>query len=555
MTMPQRLLLLLVCVFAAPLAHAQFGNEEAKVRLTRFELPPKVAAGATFEAVAHFSIEREFHIYGLKAVGFETVTEFQLAAGAAGFSLGAARPDRPPERHQDPHNTYDYWAGKVSFTLPVTVTGEAGARELKLVMSYMACTEEFCLPPAELELTGKLEVTPATAASSVAVVQPVADAPPVAVEPPAAKVTGAEAGSVPTPRPVQPQVPPLGDFLLEAMLAALVALITPCVFPMIPITISVFTKQAEKEQGSVKLLGSVYALGIVVSFTAIGALLTLALGQDGASAFSLHWGTQLFIGVLFVVFALSLFGLFDLQLPAALTNLTGGARGKGGVLGVWLLGMLFAVTSFTCTAPFVALILASAATSGEWTRPVLGMVVFSSVLAVPFFFLSIFPGKLKALPKSGGWLNEVKVAMGFVEVMAAFKFIAAADATLGWGVFTRPLVLCIWTVCCLLLGLYLLGNFRLPHDSPRERTSVVHLMLAMVVLILGVYLFRGLLGGNINWSIASYLPPELEGEAMARGDAHAHGQQGEHFKNDYDAARVRARELKLPLFIDFTGYG
>lgn len=549
MTMPQRLLLLLAFVFAAPFSHAQFGNEEVKVRLTRFEVPPKVAAGATFDATLQVSIDREYHIYGLKAVGFETVTEFKLAEGSSGFALGVVRPERPPERHQDPHNTYDFWAGSVKFTLPITVTGDVGARELKLVMSYMACTEEFCLPPAELEINGKLEVVPASAGVTGAPVAPVAPTVPVPEPPSSSAPTAAPL----PPRPAAPEVPPLGDFLLEAMLAALVALITPCVFPMIPITISVFTKQAEKEQGSVKLLGSVYALGIVVSFTAIGALLTLALGQDGASAFSLHWGTQIFIGVLFIIFALSLFGLFDLQLPAALTNLSGGARGKGGVLGVWLLGMLFAVTSFTCTAPFVALILASAATSGEWTRPVLGMVVFSSVLAVPFFFLSIFPGKLKALPKSGGWLNEVKVAMGFVEVMAAFKFIAAADAILGWGVFTRPFVLCTWTVCCLLLGLYLLGNFRLPHDSPRERTSVVHLLLAMVVLILGVYLFRGLLGANINWSIASYLPPDLEGEANPRGApgaAHA-----EHFKNDYEGARARARELKVPLFIDFTGYG
>lgn len=536
MSMPQRFLALFTLLCLSSPFCAQFGAAESKVRLARFEVPKQAASGQSIDAKALISIEQEYHIYGLKAVGFETVTEFKLADGTTGITLGTPLPDRPPERHEDPHNSYDYWDGSIGFTLPLTVTGDPGPREIKLVMSYMACTEEFCLPPAELELTAQVELTAGVNASPAVggtVVTPVAAA-----------------------KPTPAQIPPLSDFLLEAILAALVALITPCVFPMIPITISVFTKQAEKQQGSVKLLGSVYALGIVVSFTAIGALLTLALGQDGASAFALHWGTQLFIGVLFIVFAMSLFGLFELQLPAALTNLSGGARGRGGVLGVWLLGMLFAVTSFTCTAPFVALILASAATSGEWTRPVLGMVVFSSVLAVPFFFLSIFPGKLKALPKSGGWLNEVKVAMGFVEVMAAFKFIAAADATLGWGVFTRPFVLCTWTVCCLLLGLYLLGNFRLPHDSPRERTSVVHLMLAMVVLILGSYLFRGLLGGPINWTIASYLPPDLEASASPMTGGHSGSQaHAEHFKNDYDAARARARERKVPLFIDFTGYG
>lgn len=532
---------------------AQFG-EEQPVSIQSFKLPEKAAQGATVEAVVTVVIDKLYHIYGLKALAYETPTTFALAADATGFEIaGAAKSARAPKHHEDPHNTYDYFDGTIVLSVPLRLTA-AGEQNIALVMSFMACTDEFCLPPADLQLTGKVlvEASAAAAVNVDTVVLPPVVAPPTNIAVAPSSVAGSATSTTADPNAAGP----LWEFLLQAALAALVALLTPCVFPMIPITISVFTKQAEKSNGSAVGLGAVYALGIVVSFTAIGALFTVALGESGASDFALHWATQLGIGALFIFFALALFGMFELQLPAALTNLAGSARGRGGALGIWMLGMLFAVTTFTCTAPFVATILATASTSGEWTRPLLGMIVFSSVLAVPFFFLSVFPARLKALPKSGGWLNEIKVCMGFVEVMAAFKFLGAGDAVLGWGVFTRSVVLCAWVACGFLMALYLLGVFRLPHDSPRERTPVLGLMFSMLLLILSFYLLRGLLGGPIDWSIATYLPPETE--EVAQSGPMNHGPprvSALHFKNDYDGALARAKELKVPLFIDFTGYG
>jgi thiol:disulfide interchange protein DsbD len=320
-------------------------------------------------------------------------------------------------------------------------------------------------------------------------------------------------------------------------------------------------------------LGIVYCLGIVISFVALGVVFTLVLGAGGASAFAQSPITLAAIGILFVVFALSLFGMFDLQLPASVMNLVGSAQGKGGTLGVWLLGLLFAVTTFTCTAPFVGSILASAAASGQWTRPVLGMVAFSGVLAVPFFFLSVFPARLKSLPRAGSWLNEVKVVMGFVELAAAFKFFGDMDGTV---VFTRPMILCAWAAFSLACGLYLLGVFRLPHDSPKERVGVLGMLVALLCLGFAFYLTRGFSGDPLHAQIDVYLPresadrtpvgrrlaliKEMRANLGGVGGAGSHqepmGRVGydAHYRNAYEDARAEAKRLSMPLFVDFTGF-
>ena len=375
---------------------------------------------------------------------------------------------------------------------------------------------------------------------------------------------------------------PLWGFLLIAAGAALLALLTPCVFPMIPITVSFFTKQAETSKKSPVSMGLLYAAGIIISFTAIGALFTVFLGPAGASEFALSWITQGLIGLLFVVFALSLFGLFEIQLPAGFMNMVGKAQGRGGSMGVWLLGMLFAVTTFTCTAPFIGGLLAGAATSGDYLRPVLGMLVFSTVLAIPFFFLSLFPSRLKKLPKSGGWLNSVKVCMGFIELAAALKFFGGMDMALGgeegaFGMFTRGFIIAAWVAIFAAMAFYLFGMFRLPHDSPSDgKIGVMPLIFGLLSFTFAIYLTRGLDGSELNGDIDAYLPPETEyrrpefkrqqvidgilssvGTVSVGGEAQVKGRTGlaNKFKDQYAEALAEARRLDVPLFIDFTGPG
>jgi thiol:disulfide interchange protein DsbD len=367
---------------------------------------------------------------------------------------------------------------------------------------------------------------------------------------------------------------PLIAFILLAMGFALGSLLTPCVFPLIPVTISYFTKQSERAGGGLFRLGATYAVGIVASFTLIGLVFTIALGKDGASSFAMHPITQLVIGLLFIVFALSLFGAFEIQLPSFVLNWLSSAQGKGGTAGALLMGFLFALTTFTCTAPFVGTLLASAATSGDYFRPVVGMIAFSSVLAAPFFWLSVSPGFAKKLPKAGGWMNEVKVVMGFIELAAALKFLSGFDVEM----FTRTVCLLFSVAIFVLCGLYLLGLFRLPHDSPRERTTVTHLMLALLTFVLALHLATGLDGSPTSGFIDGYLPVVersknhlLEEQRMVDrlveelgGAAPAPGKRGESaraktglsraFVDDFPGAVAEAERAGVPVFIDFTGF-
>ena len=356
-------------------------------------------------------------------------------------------------------------------------------------------------------------------------------------------------------------------FIWVAILAGFFALLTPCVFPMIPITVSFFTKHSEQNSGSPVVPALVYCAGIVISFTAIGVILASVFGA-GASVIAQNPWVLAGIGVLFIFFALSLFGMFELRLPAMVTNLTSSAQNKGGLLGIWLLGLLFAVTSFACTAPFVGTLLTTAIASGEWLRPVVGMAAFAAVLALPFFFLALFPSRLKSMPRSGGWMNEVKVVMGFVELAAAFKFLGDAGQIVGSGVLTRTAVIAVWIALFILTTIYLLGLFRMPHDSPRTHTPVIALMLAVGFFWFATYLSKGLGGEPLHDAIDAFLPRESvertpvgKQEALLRAMKRRFGLGADsrlgfenHFKNDYEAARAEAKRVRAPLFLDFTGY-
>jgi thiol:disulfide interchange protein len=365
-------------------------------------------------------------------------------------------------------------------------------------------------------------------------------------------------------------------FILIAIGSAFGALLTPCVFPMIPVTMSFFTKQAETGQAHPAKLAFLYGIGIVASFTAIGAAFAALLGGTAANEFAGHWITQLVITVLFVFFALSLLGMFDLSVPQPIMRMVERSTtrrlelaqsGRGVSAAVLMMGLLFSVTTFTCTAPFIGgLLLGASSSTGGLGRPIVGMLAFSLALAVPFFFLALFPSQLKKLPKAGGWLNETKVVMGFIELAAAVKFLNGVDLSLKWGVFTRNVCLALWIAIHALTGLYLLGLFRLPKDMPRQKTGVIPLLIAMTFLTIAIYLATGLNGKPLAKFVEGWLPPiEEEYSRAAFVETGGHGIGGDgigraktgwphRFEDDYDGALKEALEHGLPLFVDFTGY-
>jgi len=342
----------------------------------------------------------------------------------------------------------------------------------------------------------------------------------------------------------------LFSFILFALGMGFLALLTPCVFPMIPITVSFFTKAGEKEDSSPLFSALVYTVGIIIIFTSLGLILALTLGAAGANQLASNPWVILFIAALFFYFAFSLFGHYEIQLPSAIRQFSSQQEKRGGVLGILFMAFTFTLTSFTCTVQFVGLLLV-AASQGDYFWPVLGMVVFSTAFAFPFFFLALFPQYLAKLPKSGGWLNSVKVTMGFLELGAAMKFLSNSDLVWQWGIFTKQVVLAVWVIISILMGLYLLGKIKLPHDSDIDFISVPRLILSIVFLSFGLYLSGGLFGRPIHGLIDSYLPPVI-GVVQNNND----DSKQKHFAwiNDLQEGLSEANKVNKPLFIDFTGY-
>ena len=328
------------------------------------------------------------------------------------------------------------------------------------------------------------------------------------------------------------------SFLILALSMGFLALLTPCVFPMVPITISYFTHRAEHTNQSAIKDATVYMFGIIGTFTVLGMLLAIILGASGANQIAANPYVNIFIAALFIYFSFSLFGFYEIEIPESLRRFSLQKESSKGYLGILFMALTFTLTSFTCTVQFMGLILV-AASQGEWFWPIIGMLVFSTAFASPFFFLALFPKYLTQLPQSGSWLNNVKVVMGFLELAAAFKFISNSDLVWNWNIFSYDVVLFLWSVLMLLTAVYLFGLIRFRHDSIQPLTSKKAL-IASVFLIFSLYLFSGNLGYSINGTIQSYLPPKKASSNLL-------------WVNTLEEGFQKAQEENKNIFIDFTG--
>jgi len=366
----------------------------------------------------------------------------------------------------------------------------------------------------------------------------------------------------------QPEESLLG-FMLIAFLAGLAALLTPCVFPMIPMTVSFFTGRGKSKMEGYRN-AFIYGFSIIAIYTVAGTILAAVQGPEFANWLSTHWVPNVFFFAVFVFFALAFLGLFEITLPSGLVNKMDAKADKGGLVGIFFMAFTLVLVSFSCTGPIVGSILISSA-GGALLKPILGMLAFSLAFALPFTLFAIFPGWLNSLPKSGGWLNSVKVVLGFLELALAFKFLSIADQVYHWGILDRDIYLAIWIVIFTFLGMYLLGKIRLPHDSPLDKIGVPRLMLAIATFVMVVYMVPGLWGAPLK-GLSGYLPPlsthdfdltkinrqssvinELDETPKYADFLHfPHGIQG-YF--DYDQALRSAQKQNKPLFIDFTGHG
>lgn len=357
-------------------------------------------------------------------------------------------------------------------------------------------------------------------------------------------------------------------YMILAFLLGITSLITPCVFPMIPMTVTFFLKEGQSRQKGIRM-ALLFGFSIIVLYTLVGTIFAFAFGAEGLNALATHWLPNLLIFVLFIVFALSFLGLFEINAPYQLVNKADRAAEQGGYVGIFFMSATLVLVSFSCTIPLVGNVLVLAA-GGEVVKPILGMLAYSFAFALPFTLFAMFPEWLKGMPKSGGWLNTVKVSLGLLELALALKFFSIADQTYHWGLLDRDINIAIWIVIFTVLGFYFLGKIRMKSDSPIETLGVGRLVLAIVTFSFVIYLIPGLWGAPLK-GLAGYLPPmhthDFDLLAANRNDSRSeiceepkymdflhlpHGLRG-YF--DYDQALACARQQNKPLFIDFTGHG
>ena len=502
--------------------------------------PASVQAGATVELRVGMDIPAGWHVYHPDQDSANGITVSVEVEGAE--AAGKLACDKAPRVHRETIGSKVYetlWLfGSPEFTLPIKVEGPPGVRTLGVEVGWQICNESLCLPPESTFLSVSLEVLPGEAG--------------------AVKTGGPEvvpgAGSVQS-RVQEKMAQGLLTFLLAAALAGLATLATPCVFPMIPITVSFFTKRSESGMGSPLGNAAAYGLGIILTFAGLGLGASLALGAGGANLVASNPWLNLGLAAMFLILAFSLLGFYEIRAPRFLENFAArtqaGGRKKSGYGAVVLMAVAFTVTAFTCTVGFVGGLLALAAGTADWLYILSGMLVYATVFALPFFLLALFPSALQKMPQAGGWMNGIKVSMGWLEIVAAWKFLSNADLYWDWEILTRPVVVWITLIPFVLWALYLFGVYKTPGDLERARPGPIRMVLGLGVVALAFYVGTGLSGKPYAGPIEGYFPPASYGKAH-EGDF-VPGPAEMNWWLDYQAAFAQAVEEDKPLFVDFTG--
>ncbi|MEJ8756416.1 cytochrome c biogenesis protein CcdA [Pontibacter sp. H259] len=587
----------------------------------------QVAVGDEVELIFNARIDKDWYLY---SSDFDPdlgpmVTTFTFAKHPSYELVGKIKPVSPKKKYDDLWGgEYTYFTGKAQFRQKIRVLQPELL--VKGNYEYQVCTDidgrcipfddDFAFTNKQIQVTGK--ALPTTGAKTTTTPtqqpaqpinqenQPVKQTPTIRQTPVTSDTSTSSAFAQNAAKTIDTVTAPenretvqptaevnaltepatdqgdIWEFMLVAFGAGLVALLTPCVFPMVPMTVSFFTNSGgSRAQGIIKAV--VYGLSIIAIYTIIGTIVARLFGADGANFLSTHWLPNVLFFLIFVIFAMSFFGMFEITLPSSWLTKVDAQADRGGWMGVFFMAFTLVLVSFSCTGPIVGSILVASA-GGETVRPILGMFAFAMAFALPFTLFAIFPSWLSSLPKSGGWLNSVKVVLGFIELALALKFLSVADQVYHWGILDREVYLALWIVIFTLMGFYLLGKLKFSHDSDVKYISVPRLFFAIVTFGFVVYLVPGLFGAPLR-ALSGYLPPQttqdfdinkivrqsagsssntnttvLAGNKNEQCEAPKyadflhlpHGLQG-YF--DLEQAKKCAAAEGKPIFIDFTGHG
>ena len=532
-----------------------------------------------YKIIFQVSIDNPWHIYSInqKADDGPMPTAIKIKKSKDYEAIGEVTQSKPIKEFDKVFQVnVEYFSGKAEFYQKIKIL-KNGKVVIKGTYEYQACTEEKCVfPPSEpFEVVINAEISQANTATTIVSQQDSVhqkDSANHTVQQVIGKDTTSIITKSTTTKPSsEKDLSKLSawSIFIEGFLGGLLALLTPCVFPMIPMNISFFTKRHKDRKKGIRE-AMLYAASIIVIYVALGILVTLIFGASALNDLSTNVWFNLFFFLLLMIFGFSFLGAFEINLPSSMVNKMDNLSSKGGFLGIFFMAFTLSLVSFSCTGPIVGTLLVQAASTGELLNPTLGMLGFSTALALPFGLFAAFPSWMQSMPKSDSWLNAVKVTLGFLEIALAFKFASNADLVVQAFILTREVFLAIWIAIFLLLTLYLLGFFKTHHDGETKYLSVPRIMFAILSLSITLYLVPGLWGAPLNL-MSGVLPP-LEYSEAPHGfggsesnntttvnqtltpemEVNKHGIA--HFKNNYKAALEYAKKVNKPLMVDFTGH-
>jgi len=502
--------------------------------------PAAIRPGAKCLARLRATIEPGWHLYSLTTPAAKPTT-IRLTDNTLIERFRVLQPK--PKRAFDPYFNLDSetFEGEASFLIEAQTKKDAatGPSQITAEVRYQMCNDRMCLPPRTRTASAALLIDGSAKLVELRIPPEYSEFKPGAARatvPPAAR-TGGESGDI-------------AVFLLAAFGFGLAAIFTPCVFPMIPITMSFFLNRPSGSRRESVTQAAIFCIGIIVLFSGLGLLATAVLGPFGIVQLGSNPWVNGFIALIFLAFGLSLLGAFEITVPSSVLTRLDSVSQKGGTVGTLVMGLTFSLASFACVGPFVGTLLAASVQGGR-TRPFVGMIAFATGLALPFFLLAIFPSYLKVLPKSGGWLARVKVVMGFIILAAMLKYVSSVDQVLQWNFLTRERFLALWIVLFAMAGLYLLGYVRLEGFSKDEPLGIWRLLIGIAFLAFAISLVPGMFGAKLG-ELDAYAP--LPSGSSGFGGIGGGEAALAWTKNDFSQALERARRDGKLVFVNFTGY-
>ena len=547
----------------------------------KFKSELKTLAAGEAEIVFTATIDKGWHVYSTDlGDGGPISATFNVEKISGATVVGKLQPKGKEIASYDKlfEMNVRYFESTAQFVQKLKLTG--GDYKIEGFLEYGACNDENCLPPTQVEFnfSGKAEAAKGTAAATPAekVTAPAEEAKPETqpvsqTETPAdtasTGIIGGEdgptdinvAGNIDLWKPVINDLQSYGEttsqedmswfyIFITGFLGGLLALFTPCVWPIIPMTVSFFLKRSKDKKKGIRDAWT-YGASIVVIYVTLGLAITLIFGASALNALSTNAVFNILFCLMLVVFAASFFGAFELTLPSKWSNAVDSkAEATSGLLSIFLMAFTLSLVSFSCTGPIIGFLLVQVSTTGSVVAPAIGMLGFAIALALPFTLFALFPSWLKSMPKSGGWMNVIKVTLGFLELAFALKFLSVADLAYGWRILDRETFLALWIVLFALLGFYLLGKIKFPHDDDDTKVGVGRFFMALFSLAFAVYMVPGLWGAPLK-AVSAFAPP------MQTQDFNLYNNEVHAKFDDYDLGMEYARQHGKPVMLDFTGYG